>query len=127
MRRDITAFAYKKPKFLMIGELKEPTEYYFNGLCLENVYRVLGSDKHGYVYFFVNPQGKRQKTVNPMWDDSANKPKNPKTYSAGERVCVYASRDMGRVRGYDGNGWYRVKFDDGREISCNINSFQRMK
>lgn len=123
MRKDITAAKTKKGNYLLVGELKNPTDYFFGNRCLENVYRVLGDDKYGYVYHFVNAEGKRQKTVNPLWHDSAKKPKKPKVYSAGERVKIRGSYGSGFIRYYDAYGFYRVRLDSGVESSHHVNSF----
>ena len=113
-----------KSQFLLVGELRNPSSYFFNGKELPNVFRVLGSERHGYVYQFVSADGKRKATVNPMWDDLHKVPEKKRKYAqVNDIVYVFKTMQKALVHKYLGFGFYLVEFADGTLMNCSVESF----
>ena len=128
MKKKLTDKKIKKRSIFLLGELREPTSFFFNGLELPNVFRVLGDDKHGYLYQFIDQNGNRKANANPMWDDRRNVPESKrKSASIGQTVWVYKTYQKATVVKYVGSGFYSVRFENGDVANCNIESFQKAR
>ena len=79
---------------------------------MERVFRILGSEETGFLYFARDEKGREIQNQNPLWHDEVAQFRRT-TPKAGEERFSRWTHEVVEILRFEGCGYYRVKSLEG--------------